>query len=326
MQKVRIAGKKEHLFCQLLVANDGDEQMNGPDEIDPHAEPILRRFSEWLRCLKNFRVEVIMTVNISIRGMTIPKMLDTKHVLTVERPNRIALRLTEGKIGTTVICDGKKIYKYWGRDEYSESDAPATLDDIVISCATENAIHIPEICGPRCIDVLICANPYERLTKGVSRIDQLDTDEVDGVECHHIKLLRESYDCELWIEVGDDPLLRQFVPDESQRLEQAVALNPVMKDMTIESSVNFKNWQVNVDLPEDEFRFVPPEGAEIVDEQALYKKMSTCEKCGQPADVHESNVVSDGTATQEISSHHFCRACADAEGSLEKARRFGSGE
>ncbi len=69
-----------------------------------------------------------MTVNSSIRGMTIPKMLDTTHALTVERPNTLALRLTEGKIGTTVICDGKKIYKYWGRDEYSESGAPAALD------------------------------------------------------------------------------------------------------------------------------------------------------------------------------------------------------
>ncbi len=57
--------------------------MNRPDEIDPHAETILRRFSDWLRCLKNFRVDVIMTVESSIRGMTIPKMLDTKHALTV---------------------------------------------------------------------------------------------------------------------------------------------------------------------------------------------------------------------------------------------------
>jgi len=300
--------------------------MSGSPHLNPDAEPILQRFSDWLRCLKNFRVDVIMTVESSIRGMTIPKMLDTKHALTIERPHKLALRLIEGKIGTTVVCDGKKIYKYWGRDEYSESDAPAALDDIVISCATENAIRIPEICGPRCIDVLICHDPYERLTKSVSQMQYLGTRRVDGVECHHIKLLRESYDCELWIEVGDDPLLRQFVPDESQRLEQAVALNPVMKDMTMESSVAFKNWQVNVDLSKDEFRFVPPEGAEIVDEQALYKKMSTCEKCGQPAEVHESNVVSDGTATQEISSHHFCRACADAEGWLEKEKRFGPRE
>ena len=218
--------------------------MSGSLHLNPDADPILRRFSDWLRCLKNFRVDVIMTVESSIRGMAIPKMLDTTHALTVERPNKLALRLTEGKIGTTVVCDGKKICKYWGRDEYSESDAPATLDDIVISCATENAIHIPEICGRRCIDVLICHDPYERLTKSVSQMEYLGTKRVDGVERHHIKLLRESYDCELWIEVGDDPLLRQFVPDESQRLEQAVAQNPVMKDMTMESSINFRNWQV----------------------------------------------------------------------------------
>lgn len=278
-----------------------------PAESDPEAERIIREFSSYLRSLKRFSLDIDATMVSTHRGVTTE--MSPAYGMAVERPNKLSLVLRSGSMGTTTVCDGEMVYRYWPvMQQYSETRAPASLDGLAIA---HGAVGSP---GFACVDVLIADDPYRAVMASVTRAAYLGIENIGGVACHRVKVFRGSEDWELWVGVGEKPLLRRFVPDESTRLAQVTSLNPTMKGMVIQVSVALQNWQVDLDLPGEQFRFTPPEGVVKIDESARIEGQVVCERCGQPANVHITNAIADDPAA--TTSRHLCRTCAAAEGLL----------
>jgi hypothetical protein len=279
-----------------------------PAESDPEAERILREFSSYLRSLKRFSLDIDATMVSTHGGVTAD--MSSAYGMAVERPNKLSLVLRSGSMGTTIVCDGEMVYRYWAvMQQYAETRAPASLDGLAHGSGGG-----PEFGIPACVDVLIADDPYRALMASVTRAAYLGIENTGGVACHHVKVFRRQEDWELWVGVDENPLLRRYVPDLSTSLAQATLLNPTMKGMAIQVGVTLQNWQVDMDLPEEQFRFTPPEGVVKIDESALIERQGVCERCGQPANVHITNAIADDPAA--ITSRHLCSTCAAAEGLL----------
>lgn len=281
-----------------------------PGQIDPEADRAMREFSGYLRRLESFRVDVDSTVRSTIGGMDVGRHLDSAYTLEVERPNKLALVLQRGSVGTTIICDGQTIWRYWpGMKRYTEGPAPKTLDGVATALGAGDGL---EFGIPECIDFVLRDDPYAAMTAGASRIASSGVENIDGVTCCRLTLDSPTRDWQLWIGPDKVPLLRRFVPDLSKKAAQVAALNPDIKDMVINVAVTLQNWQVNIGVAHDKFRFAPPEGVVKKDLSKLRKEGLVCEKCGRPADVHVVETVAG--RPEDTSSHDFCRQCSDREG------------
>jgi TonB family protein len=225
-------------------------------KIDPKAEQVVRELSEYLRGLKSFRVDITTSVKTKAQGMNME--MKSSRSLAVRRPDRFALVPKEGVEGATVICDGKKVYTYLPEvRKYTVQEAPKALDSIMMLQMEGTGVGSDDVS----IGSLLRSNPYEVIMKGVIQGQYLGMEEIDGVECHHLKFFEREIDWEMWVEVGDKPLIKRNVPDISKTL----AKNADLKGMGVEASVTFTNWAVNVDLPDDQFVFTPPASAKKVD-------------------------------------------------------------
>lgn len=288
-----------------------DENEQSPGQIDPHADRAIRGFSSHLRNLRSFRAEINATTAATYQGVDID--WGSAFTVAVQRPNKLALVLWSGTMGTTIMCDGETLWRYWPvMQQYTEAKAPETLDGALTACGTSTR---QEFGIPACVGMLLCDDPYRAVMTGVARTEYLGMEDIDGIACHRIKLFRHNDDWQLWIGPDEEPLLRRFVPDLSPTLARAVPLNPGMEGMTIETAVAFQNWQTNINLPEDQFRFTPPRGTVELDETALNEQLCPeCEKCGRLADVHLTHVVAGQPAA--TTQRHLCQVCARAEGLL----------
>ncbi len=281
-----------------------------PGQIDPAGDRVMREFSLHLRRLKSFRVDVDSTVRSTIRGVHVGRHLDSTYTLAVERPNKLALVLQRGSVGTTIMCDGQTFWRYWPlMKRYTEGQAPKTLDGVATALGACGDLVVGI---PACIDSVLRDDPYAAMTAGASRAESAGVENIDGVACYRLTLNRPKGDWQLWIGPDKAPLLRRFVPDLSKKVAQAAELNPDIKDMDINVAVTLQNWQVNIDIAQDEFRFAPPEDVVKEDEAKLREEGSVCEKCGRPAEVHVVEVVAG--QPEDTTSHHFCRECSKRAG------------
>jgi thiol-disulfide isomerase/thioredoxin len=87
------------------------------------------------------------------------------------------------------------------------------------------------------------------------------SEEVDGVQCHRCRLLREDIDWDIWIEAGERPLVQKIVPDFSKQFANGPAQ---LKGAKMEVSVVFKDWNVNPEFADADFVVNLPPDAEQV--------------------------------------------------------------
>jgi hypothetical protein len=73
---------------------------------------------------------------------------------------------------------------------------------------------------------------------------------VGDVACHHLSFEQETIDWQLWIDAGEKPLPRKLVI--AYKTEDGVP----------QYAVTIGKWNLNADVPEELFRFEPPEGTE----------------------------------------------------------------
>src|SRR3954465_14855869 len=74
----------------------------------PKPENVLRKMSDYLGKLPAFSCRIGGTLDIKPPNQD-PMQEVTKMTVRLERPNRLALLVDEGKMGLTIVSDGKKL-------------------------------------------------------------------------------------------------------------------------------------------------------------------------------------------------------------------------
>jgi peroxiredoxin len=219
----------------------------------PKPEVIVKQMADYLGKLPAFSCAVEFTIHFQAQGRE--NNSSTSMDIRLQRPNRLAIVITNGDMGMTVVSDGKNVTQYMpSLKRYVVSEAPGTLAEL----SHAEGITLGMGAGLLPIDG---DEFYKTLTAGVTASEYLGTEKIGDVLCHHLKFTQESFNWELWVEVGDRPLPHKVVPDFSGRM----ANRPGMEDAKLEYIVTLSNWNVAPKFTDDDFKFEPPAGAEQVD-------------------------------------------------------------
>lgn len=241
------------LSTSLTVAQQEGEK------IDPKADEIIHESFNYMRDLKSFRLGISIDVNFTIQGMN--QQMNSQYSLALQRPNKFALVLKSGMMGATVVSDGEKLYTSMPmmENKYTVVDAPKTLGEITED--TGDGMMESIFLGK----AFFADDPYDKIMADINTLKYLGTEELEGVACHVLGFTQDEMDWKLWLQKGDQPLPRKVVPEMSKMYEQMPGAEDMEMDMEMEMEILFDSWAVNVDIPDEQFTFVPPEGAELVE-------------------------------------------------------------
>lgn len=221
----------------------------------PKPEDVLRKMADYLGNLPAFSCRMVATLDIKADGQD-PMQEVTKMTARLQRPNRLALIVEEGKMGLTVVSDGKKLIQYLPvLKRYTASEAPAAYAEM-----TEIGVPLkPTILGAQSSLIPTGGEDYfKRLVANAESSKYIGTEKVNGVLCHHLQFVQKRFDWDIWIDDGKRPVIEKVVVDMSKQYADEKA--------SIKYTVAFSDWNVAPKFTDADFAFKPPAGADEADE------------------------------------------------------------
>jgi hypothetical protein len=214
--------------------------------IDPKADQILRKMSDYVAGLEQFSLQTENTLEVVLRsGEKI--QYDSPAGASIKRPNKLRADRKGDIVNQEFYYDGKTLTLYHkDRNYYATVEAPPTIDETIDFAREYLDVYAPG-------SDLIYKNAYSILTEDVISGFYVGMSVVGGIKCHHLAFRGNEVDWQIWIEEGDKPLPRKFIVTS--------------KWMTgaPQFTVTIKSWNLSPKLTEDMFTFVPPKGAQKID-------------------------------------------------------------
>jgi hypothetical protein len=208
------------------------------DAIDPEALRLLRRSTEHIAAMKQFRVDASSSIEVVLE--TSQKIqLDQRSALTVRRPNKLrAERL--GEVSDQVLYyDGKSLTVSLPREgAFATLPAPATIEATLDFARDQLGIVAPA-------SDLIHQDAYELLSTGLTSAMIVGDAIVGGVRCDHLAFRNPEVDWQIFIQQGDKPLPRKFVVT-SKKMPQSPSF-----------TVELSKWDSAPRVNDAMFRFAP---------------------------------------------------------------------
>lgn len=217
-----------------------------PAGIDPQAEKLLRRMSDYLASRQQFTAKAESTLEVVLTsGQKL--QYDSPATLSVSRPNRLHAHRKGDIANQEFFYDGKTLTLYNPRENlYATTAAPPTVDE-TLDFAREKL----DIIAPAA--ELFYKNAAERMLKESTSGFVVGPSVVASVKCTHLAFRGAEVDWQIWIEDGDKPLPRKFILTSKK-----VAGEP-------QFTVIIRNWDVAPKLTNQEFSFTPPKGAKKIE-------------------------------------------------------------
>jgi len=217
-----------------------------PAGVDPEAIELLRRSTEYLVGLKQFRVEMDTALE---TVLTSGQKLQFGHrvAIAIQRPNKMRVERVGDLINQTFYYDGKSLTVALPAERYHATvAAPPTIEAMLDFARDKLNVVAPA-------SDLVYRNAFERLTEGLTSAFIVGGAVVGGVHCAHVAFRNAEVDWQLWIQEGDRPVPRKFVVT-SKRMPESP-----------EFIVVLSKWDAAPRLTEAMFTFVPPKNSKKID-------------------------------------------------------------
>jgi peroxiredoxin len=239
------------LHSPCLAQPDAPEAQ--PDPNAPKAEEVLRQMADYLAKLPTFSCKLEATLQMTAGDQNNSAV--TNMTVRLERPNRLAMIVDRGVMGLTIVSDGKELTQYLPMmQRYVVKPAPADLNGITDTGAPDSLT----ILGMSGVVIPTGGEEfYKGLIDGVTRSEYLGQEKIGDALCHHCRFIREDFDWDIWIEVGDRPVPHRVQPDLTKQLP-----NNGNESMKLTYIVNATDWNVAPKFTDADFKFTPPPGAE----------------------------------------------------------------
>jgi hypothetical protein len=217
-----------------------------PSGIDPQAEKLLRRMSDYLAGRQKFTLKAESTLEVVLTsGQKL--QYDSPATLMVSRPNKLRAHRKGDIANQEFFYNGNTLTLYDPKENlYATTAAPATIDE-TLDFAREKL----DIIAPA--SELLYKNAAEKMLKESSSGFVVGPSMVAGVKCTQLAFRGSEVDWQIWIEDGDKPLPRKFILTSKQ-----VKGEP-------EFAVVIRSWDVAPKLADKGFTFTPPKGAKKIE-------------------------------------------------------------
>ncbi|PTX43263.1 hypothetical protein C8P64_1790 [Christiangramia gaetbulicola] len=216
----------------------------GNESLDTTGVRVLDRMAEFIGSLGSVSFTANISQDVSKSKFGLVKEYSKNEVYMVG-PDKMHVQVN-GSTGHKGYWYNGETIVYYSFDEnnYSVIDAPSDIVTMMDSINRTFAIEFPaaDIFFPGFVDIILENFPH---------IEYLGEKEVDGVKCFHIMAVNESTNLQLWIANN-----AFFLPERFLIIHK--------DDMNKQYEVNFTNWEINPDLPEDMFSFEPPPKAKNI--------------------------------------------------------------
>jgi hypothetical protein len=233
-------------LAMLVTAGWSQPGHAQPAGIDPQAEKLLKRMSDYLAGRQQFTLKAESTLEVVLTsGQKI--QFDSPATLEVSRPNKLRAHRKSDIANQEFFYDGKTLTLYNPKENlYATTTAPPTIDE-TIDFAREKL----DIVAPA--SELLYKNAAEKMLKESSSGFVVGPSVVAGIKCTHLAFRGSEVDWQIWIQEGDKPLPRKFILTSKQ-----VKGEP-------EFTVVIRSWDVAPKLTNQEFSFVPPKSAKKIE-------------------------------------------------------------
>ncbi len=214
--------------------------------IDPRADELVRQMSDLLADASSF-VLVAEEVYDEVPEQSPRIQLTNRRQVFLRRPDRLAGDASGDAVNTSFWYDGES-FSVLDQEQfaYATLPMPPTIDASLDAVFDRTGIVIP-------LMDFLHDDVYGRLMEAVERGVYLGIHEAAGVDCHHLAFEQETIDWQLWIDSGDVPLPCKLVI--AYKTEAGVP----------QYTVTMREWKLGAELPDELFRFEPPEGAELLE-------------------------------------------------------------
>jgi hypothetical protein len=207
--------------------------------INPQAEQIMRRMSEYMAGLQSFRVRNTSVDEVVLgSGQKVQQVAETR--LSVQRPNHIRADRVGPVANMSFTYDGQNFNLVGNRTGYyTTTPAPPTLDAAVDTLRDRFGMDIPAA-------DLFVSRPYDTMMEGVRTGTYVGLEPIGGVPTHHLAFTADDVDWQIWVQDGAQPLPRRLVIT-SKRMRSAPEFTAELSD-----------WEPNARLDADVFALRPP--------------------------------------------------------------------
>ncbi len=217
-----------------------------PGEVEPDAIQLLRRATDYLAGMKQFRVDMDATIEAVVSsGQKL--QFGQRVAVTVQRPNRIRAERLGEVVNQTFYYNGEALsVDLPDQRYYAMTPAPPTMEGMLDFARDELSIIAPG-------SDLIYKNAFERLTQDLTSAFVVGKSVIGGVRCDHVAFSNAEVDWQIWIPEGANPLPRKFIVT-SKRITQSPQFVVVLS-----------KWDAAPKITDATFRFVPPKGSRQID-------------------------------------------------------------
>jgi hypothetical protein len=217
-----------------------------PAGIEPQAEKLLRRMSDYLASRQQFTLKAeSMLEAVLTNGQKL--QYDSPATLMVSRPNKLRAHRKGDLANQEFFYDGKSLTLFNPKENlYATTAAPATLDEMLDFAREKLDIIAPAV-------DLLYKNAAEKMLKEASSGFVVGQAIVGSVKCTHLAFRGAEIDWQVWIEDSSRPLPRKYMITSKQ-----VSGAP-------QFTVLIRNWDVGAKLTDGEFSFAAPKGAKKIE-------------------------------------------------------------
>jgi peroxiredoxin len=228
-----------------------------PAVVANEAKEHLERFGARLTEADAFATRVDFVVSVGLPGFSHERKL--QYGLVVKRPNEFALIHAGGDPGPTVVSNGKTIVTHVEElKQYTQEEAPLSLNEF--SESVEAMTLLPYGMG-HLVMSLLANDPAARLAANSSELKHVGREQIDGIDCDHLRIVEEGCDYDVWLTAGPEPKLRRIRPDLSKSLGE----EEQEAGFSVTISLDFSEWDFDPKPGDKNFTFDPPKGAKKVD-------------------------------------------------------------
>jgi hypothetical protein len=220
----------------------GAEKDKAPE---PDPNQILRQMCDYLTSLKQFSFRAEVTDDqVYQGGKKLQYGFDLEAL--VRRPDKLRVNAQGDLVNKQFFYDGKTITLYeTAKNLYATMEVPGDLDGALAKAHRDFGLRVA-------LADLASSHLYDLVTKEARSSLYVGLHRVRGVKCHHLAFDEPKVHVQMWIDAGDQPLLRKLIITQKQ-LEGSP-----------QWSAHFTDWQVSPQLPDSLFTFEPPPGAEKI--------------------------------------------------------------
>jgi hypothetical protein len=208
-------------------------------------DQLFRQMSEKLAQAKKLSFKVDRKLDASlVGGRNIPE--NAQIEISVSRPGKFLAKADSQDNVRQFVFDGQNLSVYDQTMKlYATVPEQGTIDEVVARIDEKYGFTPP-------LAEFMVSDPYGALSPRIKSKAYNGKETVDGVECHHLSLVGEVADSELWIGVAD-LLPRKLVATFKDR-EGGPQLQ-----------ADFSDWNLAATLDDNFFTFVAPKDAESVE-------------------------------------------------------------